>query len=60
MLYEVITISVYLQISSHQSCIMFGTSQEPQFIQYLVDAHLLDIKKGKMKFVGVYYNEQKS
>lgn len=28
-------------------------------IQYLVNANLLDIKKGKMKFVGVYYDGQK-
>ncbi len=30
-----------------------------QTIQYLVNADLLDIKKGKMKFVGVYYEGQK-
>jgi len=27
-------------------------------IQYLVNTHLLDIKKGKMKFVGVYFEGQ--
>ncbi len=29
-----------------------------QTIQYLVNARLLDVKKGKMKFVGVYYEGQ--